>query len=336
MTTRPFELDPSIGVGADRERLVEAGSRFVGTEVVDPTSRAFDEAYGALEAYFGHKNEIERRQVLEGWVGGPLLAPRLSVDYHLLAWHERATGALAGVRDAFVGLDHDRRLCAVLLSHSLVMPPFRRSGVAALIRTAPTELARRDLARNGLPAGTPTVLVAEMEPCVPSDRSSIVRLLSYGRSGYGVIPPSVLPYCQPDFRDLAALGVPAEPIPMPCVVRWIGHEGEGRLPTELADAMVRILAALHLRACEPTHVLALERDDRSALARHAAATASSPDAGFVPVLPLPTVPAEIGRLEPLLRSRALAHYPERYRTAMPDPDQDLAALLEAGELMEDR
>lgn len=324
MSTRPFVCDPADVHSGEGGRLAAAEARFAGTEILDPDSAAFDEAHAAIDGYFGPKNEIERRPVLQRWLRDPLDDGNVRVDYHLLAWHERDTGRLAAVRDAFVGLDRERGLCAVLLSHSFVLPDFRRSGVATPVRTSPANLARADLARHGFP-GAPILLVAEMEPVVPSDLASIVRLLSYGKSGYGVIPPSILPYCQPDFRDLEALGVPAEPIPMPCVVRWLGHEDEHRVLTSLADTLIVVLSSLHLRACEPTHVRELARRERGALL-------GRPE--HLPLIELPTRPSELGRLEPLLRSRALLHYPERYRVDLPDPDQDLAALLAVRDRLE--
>lgn len=326
MITRPFVCDPADVHSGEGGRLADAEARFAGTEILDPDSAAFDEAHGVIDGYFGPKNEIERKDVLQRWLRDPLDEGGVRVDYHLLAWHERATGALAAVRDAFVGIDRDRRLCAVLLSHSFVLPAFRRSGVATLVRTSPANLARADLRRHGI-SGAPILLAAEMEPVVPADLASIVRLLSYGRSGYGVIPPSILPYCQPDFRDVEAMGVPAEPIPMPCVVRWLGHEDEHRVPTALADALILVLSSLHLRACEPTHVQRLAERERGALV-------GQPE--HLPLIVLPTTPSELDRLEPLLRSRALPHYPPRYQVDLPDPDEDLAALMDAAARLEVR
>jgi hypothetical protein len=162
-----------------------------------------------------------------------------------------------------------------------------------------------------------------MEPCVPADRGSIVRLLSYGRSGYASVPPAVLPYCQPDFRDLGSADE-AAPIPMPFVVRWLGHEADGLLPTALADALVESFALLHERACEPTHVRALAASDRAGLARHG---------DTIALHPLPTRVDQLDRLIPLLRSRALPHYPERFRGAAGDPDEELSALRAAAAAM---
>lgn len=319
MTDLSFDVPPDdLFPGEGPERFASATARFRGTEIVDPDGPGFAQAYDAMAAYFGPKNEIERRPVLAEWLRRPHRDGRLRIDYQLLAWHERSTGALAGVRDSFVGVDTARGLCGVLLSHSFVPDPFRRSGVATLIRTAPALFARRAVAAAGLPADTPIALCAEMEPCVPADRGSIVRLLSYGRSGFASVPPAVLPYCQPDFREVPA--AETEPIPMPFVVRWLGHEGAGELPTALADALVEIFCALHLRACEPTHVRALAAADRAGLARFGER---------IPTNPLPTTLSEWERLVPLLRSRALLHYPERFRSAVPDPDADLAALRDA-------
>ncbi len=325
MIDSPFDTtDRDLFPGEGVARFAEARARFRGTVVRDADGAGFDEAYGAMAGYFGPKNEIERRPILQDWLRRPLLTDRIRISYQLLAWHDRATGALAGVRDQFVGVDVERGRCGVLLSHSFVPEPWRRSGVATLVRTAPADLARAEVARHGLdPVATPIVLCAEMEPCAPTDRGSIVRLLSYGRSGYASVPPAVLPYCQPDFRELSS-GADAEPIPMPFVVRWLGHEADGVLPTALADALVEIFALLHVRACEPTHVEALAAADRARLAAHGPTIALNP---------LPTRAEELDRLIPLLRSRALPHYPERFRGAAGDPEEELSALRAAAASM---
>jgi hypothetical protein len=113
---------------------------------------------------------------------------------------------------------------------------------------------------------------------------------------------------------------------MPCVVRVLDHEAERVIPTSLADALVVHLALIHERACEPTHVQALAEADRASLVRYGRLS--------IPLLVLPTTLSEVDRLEPLLRSRALLHYPERYRVRLPDPEADLAALREAGRRMQ--
>jgi hypothetical protein len=113
---------------------------------------------------------------------------------------------------------------------------------------------------------------------------------------------------------------------MPLVVRWVGREADGVLSTALADALIEVLAVIHLRACEPTHVRALADADRAGLVRYGRPT--------IPLLRLPTDARELDRLEPLLRGAVLVHYGEPAR----DPTPERAALAAARDAMtaEDR
>ncbi len=253
--------------------------------------------------------------MLERWLTDPVTDGPITVRYHLVV-ARAPDGSLAGARDCFVTLDGAR--CVVLLSHSLVEPPHRRSGLAGLLRTAPAALARRAVAHAGMPRETPILLVAEMEPVDPADPGSLVRLLAYGRAGYVAVPPAAMPYCQPDFRDLDALGEDQRPIPMVLVARWLDHEGAA-IPAAHVEGIVRAFRAIHLRACR--------RADLDALLDRALATLAAWPLDPVPVLRLDGPPAET--LAPLLKSRVLVHYPQAWRGDVPDGDADLAALVAA-------
>src|SRR5262249_21305267 len=141
-------------------------------------------------------------------------------------------------------------------SHTFVVPAHRRSGLGALLRAAPVTLGKRALAdADHTPAASDLVLAAEMEPVRSGALDTVTRLVVYGRAGFSVLPPRVLPYCQPDFRDLAALraadpSVEARPLPLLAVVRWIGHEGATALPARLAAAFVRHLYAVFATHCD--------------------------------------------------------------------------------------
>ena len=307
-----------LGITGDRhpgERgLGDAAERYALEEVTGP-GPAFDAAWRALDGFFGPRNEIERRDVLERWLTDPVTDGPIRVRYHLVV-ARAADGSLAGARDCFVTLDGER--CVVLLSHSLVEPAHRRTGLAGLLRTAPAALARRAVADGGMPRETPILLVAEMEPVDPADPGSLVRLLAYGRAGYVAVPPAAMPYCQPDFRDLDALGEDQRPIPMVLVARWLDHEGAA-IPAAHVEGIVRGFRAIHLRACR--------RADLDALLGRALAALGAYPHDPVPVLPLAGPAAEI--LEPLLKSRVLLNYPPAWRGLVPDADADLAALVVA-------
>jgi GNAT superfamily N-acetyltransferase len=220
----------------------------------------FDEAYALLDAEFGPRGELERRSVLAAWAAdGERTVGELRARYLLLVARD-AGGAVAGVRDCYVTCDDARRLCVVYLAHVLVLPPYRRSGLARLLRDAPVEGARAFMA-----PGSDLVLAAEMEP--PDERpESRVRLLAYGRDAFAAIPWEVLPYHQPDFRDLDALDAEPAPLPLLLVVKHVGHEARGWLPMPLAAACVEHLYAVFSTHCRPGDLDAPRRRALDALA----------------------------------------------------------------------
>ena len=320
---KPFAIDPAdLYPGEGAVKFQRASERFTCFEVTDPGGSDFDEAWDMMAGFFLPRNEIERRSVLEEWLAEPFEGGPVAMRYQLLIWRDR-DGALAGVRDCFVAVEPAANVATVLLSHSYVAEAYRRSGVATLIRTAPATLARREVGALGLnPYQTPILLMAEMEPIDPTEPGTLIRLLSYGRGGYSVVPPAVFPYSQPDFRDLDALGLGDEPVPMPAVVRNLGREGRRTLSTHLLSSLVRHLDLIHEPACRP--------DDMEVLRHEAMARlADWPDAE-VPLIWLPRDARDAAQLESLLRSRLLKYYPKRYQVNIPDSDADLAGLLKLG------
>src|SRR5262249_35021575 len=158
--------------------------------------------------------------------------------YSLIAARDQ-TG-LAGVRDCHAVLDPSCGVCVVYLAHTLVAPAHRGSGLGALLRAAPVTLGKRALLEAGhAPEASDLMLAAEMGAGRRDEPDAVARLVSYGRGGFSAVPPKCLPYCQPDFRDLAALraadpSLEASPLPLLAVVRWIGHDGATALPARLA------------------------------------------------------------------------------------------------------
>src|SRR5437773_7124602 len=67
--------------------------RFRLVRVRDASGRDFNEAYAALEREFAPRGELERREVIAGWLG--------RAGYHLLVARDR-DGRLAAVRDCHV------------------------------------------------------------------------------------------------------------------------------------------------------------------------------------------------------------------------------------------
>lgn len=290
----------------ERAKVLAALSRYRLEPVTDPSSALFEAAYDMLDRFFGARGELEEREVLRGFVrqremrfGEGLLA-----RYHLIAaWCGRE---LVGVRDCYSEIDPARRLCLVSLSHSFVTPEHRRTGLASLFRTCPVSLAR-DMMREHFPdpEGVHLLVTAEMDAITPEDQESFIRLMAYGRAGFSVIDPSYVPYAQPDFRDVEALGLPHWGIPLLALVRRVGHEGERTLPVELAAAFPRHYNSFHK--------LFLPQERVDTMLKNALETLARRNVREVPLLPLPTRPEEQERLAPLYRSAVLPFYPEKLR-----------------------
>lgn len=194
--------------------------------VADPL---FEIAYELLWAEFGAKNEMERRATLEQRFA---LAPEMLYELVLV----RREGEPVAVRDHTA--IRARSGVIVHLSHNLVLPAWRRSGLAGWMRAVPIAAAR-ELDPDAL-----VTLAAEMEYADARDEQRLARLRAYERAGFRKVDPSVLKYHQPDFRApevIDATGGP-QPVPFQLLLRRVGREGE----TEISGAGVReIVAALH-------------------------------------------------------------------------------------------
>lgn len=291
-----------LAPGEPRDKAEAAAARFALEEAEGPGDPTFDRAYAALEAYFGPLGEIERRAVHERLAARPRYErPPYRMHYHMVLARDEQ-GRVAGARDCTVALCEETRTCVVYLAHALVLPEYRRSGLAALLRLIPAQLGREAIREAGLsPGEVDLVLAVEQEPVDPAQLDSRVRLCAYGRSGFSAIDPAVLPYCQPDFRDLAALGVEAAPIPLMAVVRWVGQERRTEMPARLCAAFVtHLYDGIHGSHCraedlEPARSFALETLAASGLAE-------------VPLLPLPAHPDDAPALARLHKDRVLPLY----------------------------
>ena len=259
-----------------------------------------DEAYAVLDAWFGVRAELERREVIDAWLAladGVQLGD-VRLRYHLLT-ARTPDGTLAGVRDCHVTVDAVRGICVIYLAHVYVMPDHRRTGLAQRLRDVPLELARRDLNRWGLCEGE-ILFAAEQEFYDPTALDTAVRLVAYSRTGYQAIPPRVLPYSQADFRNVAAgLGV-AQPLPLLAVVRRLGHESEPTLPLALGIAFVEHLYAVFSTHCRP--------EDLDAPRRHALGALAASGLSEIPLLRLPSRLDDHAALDALSNSAAMPHF----------------------------
>ncbi len=298
-----LSFDPGdIGPSENGLKVADALERFTVEKVVDLP--AFYEGYALLEAQFGPVGEIERREVLERWFQEGTLSPpedAFQAHYHMAIARDR-DGRIAGVRDCFCAVQPELGRVVVLLSHSLVFPEWRRTGISALLRAVPVPLARRDAHRFGVERPE-ILLIAEMDPVEPTVPASLVRLMAYGRGGFAIVPPWKLPYAQPDFRDLEALAEAARPLPLMWVVRQVGAESAGVLAWEKAVSILDGLRAIHTPAVSGPQLAEIRAH---ALGRKV----DSEDA--ISLIPLPHTPSEFDRIEPLVRSALYPLYPESW------------------------
>ena len=212
----------------------------------------FGPAYERLFAEFGPGGGMEQRPVIGdrlGWrperpVGGAALA------YELLV--VRRGGEVAALRDhtAIVRVDARGRPVAgpivVHLSHALVEPPHRGSGLAAWLRALPLQTARRCAAAAGCAPATPVVLVAEMEPSDPAEAARAARLRSYERAGFRMVDRAAAPYAQPDFRPpVQWTDAGPQAIAFGLVVRRVGREAERAMPADELRAVVESVYAVY-------------------------------------------------------------------------------------------
>ncbi len=189
----------------------------------------FETAYGLLWDEFGWKHEMELRETLAHRFA---LAPEMLYELVLV----QRDGVPAAVRDHTAVAAGDE--VVVHLSHNLVLPEWRRGGLAGWMRALPLLTARE------LRPGAPITLAAEMEYPQEDDESRLIRLRAYEKAGFKKVDPRVLQYHQPDFRApevIDASGGP-QPVPFQLLLRRVGREGEEKVR---GAEVRRVIAALH-------------------------------------------------------------------------------------------
>ena len=117
----------------------------------------------------------------------------------------KSQGKLAAVRDHTAIVRSGQEEAIVHLSHNLIAPEWRRSGLAGWLRALPIQSARNCLAEQGRSLDSPIILVGEMKTLDPADPASYTRLKAYEKAGYLLIDPRRVPYLQPDFRAPAEI-----------------------------------------------------------------------------------------------------------------------------------
>ena len=209
----------------------------------------FDAAFGALWAEFGANSEVEQPTVLSrrlSWHGRQVVdGCALRYRLMLLKWG----GKLAAVRDHTAIVRQHTEGVIVHLSHNLVAPEWRRTGLAGWLRALPIQTGRTCLAAQQRPADSPITLVGEMKFLDRNDPSTFGRLKAYEKAGYLMIDPRKVRYLQPDFRapDEIDLGGGPKPLSLALIVRRVGREHEatisGAEALNIAEALYQMYGA---------------------------------------------------------------------------------------------
>lgn len=302
--------------------MIERETRQYGVwSIEDPGSPDFDAAYRVLWDAFGKSGEMERKEVLAGFLSsGPfrMASSGTFIKYFLLTVKHK-DGTLCGVRDGTVLLNpsYAPDLCVVYLSHIYMLPQARGTVMSYWLRIAPVEIAVQymaDLHAQGkieLPApnapgkyfGMQIDVAAEMEYFTPEERASWERILFYGRGGFDAINPRHFPYRQPDFRDPEVIRVEGNmPVPFMMLLRRMGRERQATLPIREAQAIMRLIYDDFATHCEPEFLansleLVMRRLEERAQRK-----------SFVELLPLPTSSKDLHRLKKLFRHQVYTRY----------------------------
>lgn len=213
-----------------------------------PDHPLFQAAYRRLWEEFGPRGEMEKQPVIETRMGWH---PQHPLNDHALLYEMiviAAGGAIVAIRDhtAIVPrapqAGHPSHI-VVHLSHLLVEPHMRGSGLSGWMRAFPIQTARECARLAGADSRAHITLVAEMEHPDGVTPGVTMRLRSYERAGFVKIDPEQVRYYQPDFRAPETIDMTSvRPLPLALVIRRLGREGE----SSMSGAEVReIVAALY-------------------------------------------------------------------------------------------
>lgn len=251
IVSSPADLAPgdakSAGVDLSAYRIDRIRS------VADPL---FETAYTALWTEFGAKDEMELRETLDRRFR---LAPRMLYELLLV----RRGGDFIAVRDHTAIVADGGAV--VHLSHNLVAPDARRTGLAGWLRAWPIQTGRECLAANGAPVDAPVTLVAEMEYDTEDDAARVIRLRAYEKAGFLKVDPAAVSYYQPDFRAFAVIDATggARPLAFQLAVRRLGKEGERTISGGELRRLVGAIYAIYAPQFRPADLahplLALDR-----------------------------------------------------------------------------
>ncbi|MEO6788712.1 MAG: hypothetical protein ABI318_21530, partial [Chthoniobacteraceae bacterium] len=197
----------------------------------------FEKAYAALWAEFGATHEMETRGVL-----AVRFAAGADICYEMFV--AQSGDSIAAIRD-LTAIWFEGEV-VVHLSHLLVAPEWRRTGLAGWMRAVPGISARTLALGHGHPDAAVT-LVGEMEYDDGTDPRRSVRLTAYERAGFQKIDPRAVHYFQPDFRAPSEIDVTggARPLPFQLIIRRIARETESVFTGAEVRRLVRALYAMY-------------------------------------------------------------------------------------------
>lgn len=230
--------------------------------IQSPEHPLFRRAYDRLWREFGPRGEMERQEVI---VSRFSWDPSRPVCDHALLYEMLVVlrgETIVGLRDhtAIVPMRPTgaRRTESVIvhLSHNLVEPPLRGSGLAGWLRALPLQTARECATRAGWSSPSRHItLVAEMEPFDELSPPTAARLRSYGRAGFLAIDPGAVDYRQPDFREPAEIErTSLRSVPLMLIVRRVGREPQTSIPACEVRAIVTALYSMFARHVAPEYM----------------------------------------------------------------------------------
>jgi len=251
----PALLTPDLLAPGDGKSARLDPAQFTWSRIRSCEDPLFENAYAALRAEFGATHEMETREVL----ASRFTAGR-GTRYEIIV--ALSGGIIAAVRDlSAIWFEGE---VVMHLSHLLVAPRWRRSGLAGWMRAVPVLTGRAMAASRGHP-DAPVTLAGEMEYDDGSDPMRRVRLAAYEHAGFKKIDPRAVQYFQPDFRAPAEIDAAggALPLSFQLIIRRVGREDESTITGAGVRRLVRALHAmyaLHFRPKDMEHpALSLER-----------------------------------------------------------------------------
>lgn len=219
-------------------------------KILNSTSPEFNFAYECLWREFGIKGELEHKETLsERFLKSLQNSKNLSpVPFYYEMILVKKDSHFAAVRDHTIILDLDPHPeVFVHLSHLLIDPYFRKTGLAGWMRAYPLQTTREFIKILGLPNSLPVTLIAEMEPYDIKFSDRVIRLNSYEKAGFRKIASKNFRYYQPDFQLRDKMNPVQEPqfLQLDLVIRRVHREHELTISNTEFKRMVKALYSMY-------------------------------------------------------------------------------------------